>query len=189
MKKLLSLILCLMMLLPGLALAEETDVLPELYAVDFGYFTMGLTANDYYQIAAERENNTAYAIIYPSYDAADSSPSNINVVWSNEDFSMRVKIFGASLYTQSLLQSTANLYQSMGYTLTNPQIHEAEYDGNIYTTTFSYDLVAGEQSMTMYQKQNYYFYGEEGVYAFTITANTPEELAALDFYFDYIVIK
>ena len=78
MKKLLSIMLCLMLLLSGLALAES-DALPELYTIDFGYFTMGLTANDTYRVAAERQDNTAYAIIYPNYDAANPSPSNINV--------------------------------------------------------------------------------------------------------------
>lgn len=188
MKKLLSVMLCLTLLLPGLALAESA-ALPELYTIDFGYFTMGLTANDYYQIAAERQDNTAYAIIYPNYDASNPSPSNINVVWSSEDFSLRVKIFGASLYTQSMLQSTANLYQEMGYTLTNQQIHEATFDENLYSATFSYDVSSGDQSMTLFQKQNYYFLGDAGVYAITITAHSLEELASLDFYYDYIVIK
>ena len=188
MKKLLSIMLCLMLLLSGLALAESA-ALPELYTIDFGYFTMGLTANDTYRVAAERQDNTAYAIIYPNYDAANPSPSNINVVWSSDDFSLHVKLFGASLYTQSMLQSTANLYQQMGFTLTNQQIHEATFDEGIYSATFSYDVSSEDQSMTLFQKQNYYFLGDAGVYAFTITAHSLEELASLDFYYDHIVIK
>lgn len=188
MKKLLSIILCLALFLPVMAMAE-TAVEPELFTIDFGYFTMDLGANDLYQIAAERQDNTAYAIIYPNYDAANPSPCNINVVWGASDFSLQVKLFGASLYAQSMLQSTANLYQSMGYTLSNQQIHEAVMENGIFSTTFSYDLTAGAQTMTLYQKMNYYFQGENGVYAFTITAHSPEELAALDFYYDHIVIK
>lgn len=189
MKKLLSLVLCLMMLLPSLAMAEA-EVVPALYTIDFGYFEMGLSESDYYQIAAERQDNTAYAIIYPNYDASDPSPNNINVVWGADNFSLQVKLFGASLYAQSMLQSTANLYQSMGYTMTNSQIHNAALEGDVFTTTFSYDLVAANGlSVTLYQLQNYYFRGDEGSYAFTITAHSMEELESLAFYLDHITFK
>lgn len=188
MKKLLSLILCLMMLLPAMAMAEA-EVVPELYTIDFGYFTMDLGAADYYQIAAERQDNTAYAIVYPNYDQTNPNPSNINVVWSSDNFSLQVKLFGASLYAQSMLQSTSNLYQSMGYTMSNSQIHSATLEGDVFSTMFSYDLSAGTQTLSMYQLQNYYFCGDEGVYAFTITATSMEELESLTPYFDGINIK
>ena len=114
MKKLLSLILCLLLCLPVLATAETVDAVPELYTVDFGTFTMNLGANDYYETAEEMVNGMVYAIIYPNYDPAAATFDNINIVWSQADATAEVQSTGPEAYAKLVLDVAKPQFEAMG---------------------------------------------------------------------------
>lgn len=192
MKKLLSLLLCLALLLPVMALAE-TATTAERQVVDFGDFTISLLEGDLYEVADEKTSNALYAIVYPAYDETAASHENFNIVWSAEDASPVIALYGAETYAQLLMQSYQAQYEAMGIKMTDGQVLSARFEdntgvfltfANLDYTGMGYDLLS-----PVYQMQVYTCDSEEGTYIFTFTATDLEALEALSSYLDYIEFK
>lgn len=192
MKKIVSLLLALVMLLPVLALAE-TIAEPAVYTFDFGAFTIDLAETDYYQVADEMVSNQLYLQVYPAYDDAAVTHPNFNIVWSAEDPSTALSLYGAELYAKLIQQSAQQQYKEMGIVMTDLQVLSATFEddvaamltcANLDYTGMGVDLVS-----PTYQLQMYLCMGEEGCYIVTFTADTLEGVQAMIPYLETIEMK
>lgn len=193
MKKLLSLILCLMLCLPALALAEDITEAPELYTVDFGAFTVDFAPNDYYEVADEMVSNQLYAIIYPNYDPNGVTYDNINVVWSKENAVNEVLAYGAETYANLVMQSAQAQFDAMGIKMLNGQVLSAIVEDGSYASVSYMELDytgAGVDLVTpQYQMQTFYVTEAGETFMFTLTAITMDNLQELINYLDRINFK
>ena len=192
MKKLFSLLLCLVLFLPVMAMAEN-QIEADVFTIDFGDFTMVLHDGDYYELAPTKTNNAVYAMVYPAYDATAATHDNFNVVWSAQDASPVIAMYGAETYAKLLLQTFEAQYKSMGIKMTDGQVIAARYEDGVgaFITSCNMDYTgAGYALVTpMYQLQAYFCFAEQGSYIFTFTAVSLDELDALSSYLDTVVFK
>lgn len=187
MKKLISLVLCLMLALPAFALAESTTV-------DFGTFAMDLGPNDRYEVADTMTDSQLYAIIYPEYNPQATFTNTINVVWSARDLAAEIKsVGGMTQYAQVVLKSAKQQYNASGISMANPAVLNAEMDDNVAaslaTYTLDYTGAGVDLVLDLYQMQVIYFNGTAGSYIFTLTAPTKGEVQALSAYLDALTFK
>lgn len=192
MRKLLSLLLCLTLFLPVMAMAEA-EVTPELYTIDLGDFTIGLYEGDYYEAAPEKTNNAVYAMIYPAYDEAATFHENINIVWSKDDAAAGINLFGPEAYAKLVLQASQAQYEGMGIKMTDAQVLSATFEDGVgaFITSANLDYTgAGVDLISpMYQLQAYFCKGEAGTYIFTLSTSTLEDLEAMSSYLDNVEFK
>lgn len=187
MKKLISLVLCLMLALPAFALAESTTV-------DFGTFAMELGPNDRYEVADAMTESQLYAIIYPNYDPNATFTNSINVVWSARDLAAEIKsVGGMEQYAQYVMQSAEQQYKASGITMSNGAVLSAQMDSAtaVSLTTYTLDYTGAGVDMVadLYQLQVLFFNGAADNYIFTLTAHTQEEVMALSAYLDTLTFK
>lgn len=192
MKKLLSLLFCLAIFLPVMAYAEPaTD--EELYTIDCGDFTIGLYADDFYEIAPEKTNNAVYAVFYPAYDETSVTHDNFNVVWNEDDASSAIALYGAESYAALVLQASKAQFKTLGIEMTDEQVLSAVVEDNVcvFVTCANMDYAgAGYDLVTpLYQLQAYFCDAEYGTYIFTFSAVSIETLENLSVYLDYITFK
>ncbi len=192
MKKLFSLLLCLALFLPVMAMAEA-EVTPELYTIDLGDFTIGLYEGDYYEVAPEKTNNAVYAMIYPAYDASAASHDNFNVVWCKDDAAAGISLYGAEAYANLVLQASQSQYEAMGIKMSDAQVLSAVLEDGVgaFITTCNLDYTGAGVNLIspMYQLQTYFCKGETGTYIFTFSASTLEDLEAMSSYLDSVEFK
>lgn len=198
MKKLLSLILCLMLCLPAMAMAEAeaaaTETSVQLYPIDFGTFTMSIGENDQYQVAAELASNTVYAIIYVNYDPTAVIADTLNVVWTTDDVPGEIEYAGSiTKYGELGLQEASTLYTSMGIKMSNESVIAAEFDGTsgyiLTSCTMDYTGAGYDLVTPLYQMQMIYCGVQGGTYIFTLTADTYSDLVAMTDYLDTLSFK
>lgn len=186
MKKLLSLVLCLMLALSACAMAETATT------VDFGPFTMDLGPNDQYEVASGMADSQLYAIIYPGYDPNATFTNTINVVWTASDLAAEIKLIGGvEMYAQYILQSAESQYAASGIAMSNATVMATQMDDKTAAiiTTYKLDYTAAGVDLVadLYQMQALYFNAADDNYTFTLTAATLEELQALSKYLDTLV--
>ena len=200
MKKLLSLVLCLALCLPVLALAEDTGMLDSLtqsakttHTVDFGTFTMELGENDLYEVADEMTSNAVYTIIYPDYDPNATTTDNINVVWSAASIDAELTTYGAETYAQMVLLAANEQFAALNITMSNAQVLAALYENGEYVSISYCELDytgAGVELVTPQYQMQYYNTSEDGgTYIFTISTTSYERLEELSAYIDNVVFK
>lgn len=195
MKKLLSLILCLMLCLPALAMAETAaEPALELFTVDFGTFTMGLGENDQYQVAESLASNTLYAIVYINPDPTALTQDSINVVWTTDDVAMEITLVGGiEKYGELVLQNASTQYTSMGIKMTNASVVISEFDGTtgyiITSCTMDYTGAGVDLVCPLYQMQAFFCDVQGGHYIFTLTSSSYETLASMTAYLDTVAFK
>lgn len=187
MKKLISLILCLMLAL-SCALAETATT------VDFGAFTMDLGPNDQYEIADAMADSQLYAIVYVDYDPNAMFTDSINAIWTATDLAAEVKMVGGmDKYAKLVMENAKQQYKDMGIVLTNPTVLAANMNEQTAASITTYQLDytgAGVDMVTdLYQMQALYFNGAGDHYIFTLTASTLEKLQAMSAYLDTLVFK
>ena len=191
MKKILSVILSLVLLLPVLA-GAEAPVLP--YTIDFGPFTMNLAANDYYEIADSLVSNQVYTIIYVDYDENSMMTPTINAVWSSDDLAREINLIGGmEKYAEIILKNTHSTYASMGIQMTNPTVIMTEWDDNIgcivTSCTMDYTGSGVDMVTAMYQMQALFCNLDGGSYIFTLTSNSMEQIVTMAAYLDTLQFK
>ena len=191
MKKLLSIILCLMLLLPVLA-AAEVAVLP--YTIDFGPFTMNLGANDYYEVADSMVSNQLYAIIYVDYDENALVTPTINAVWSSDNLAQEINLIGGMEKYADLVQENAkSMYASMGITMSNVSVLMTEWEDNIgyslTSCTMDYTGAGVDMVTQLYQMQALFCNLEGGSFIFTLTSNDMNQLITMASYLDTLQFK
>lgn len=190
MKKLLSLVLCLALLLPTMAMAE---IVKTTYTVDFGDFTIELDSNDYYETAA-KANNSVLAIVYPGYDPNSTTSDNFNIVWSATDATAEINLYGGiEKYASLVLASAESQYTAMGIKMTDAQVINAAFADGIGLTltycTLDYTGAGVDLVSPLYQLQVYYCMGDAGTYIFSFTAVSLEALETMSSYLDTVVFK
>lgn len=188
MKKLLSLILCLMLALSACAMAETAAT------VDFGTFTMDLGPNDQYEVADAMNPNQVYAIIYPNYDPNAAFTNSINVLWTTSDLAAEVKQCGGmDKYAQLVIQSAKSQYTAQGISTLNASVMASDMDDktavSITTYTLDYSAAGVDMVTDLYQMQALFFNAANDNYLFTLTAHTLEELQAMSAYLDTLTFK
>lgn len=189
MKKLLSLVLCLMLALSACAMAETACT-----TVDFGAFTMDLGVNDQYEVAPTMTDGQLYAMIYLDYDPNAMFHNSINAVWTATDLVAEIKaIGGMDKYAELVMESAKPQYNAMGITMTSATVLGTNMDNetaaSIATYTLDYTGAGVELVTDLYQMQALFFNGAGDNYIFTLTAHTLEELQAMSAYLDTIVFK
>lgn len=198
MKKLLSLLLCLTLCLPVLALAEGADMLDSLspkryHTVDFGTFTMELGENDLYEVADEMTSNAVYAIIYPDYNPNAATTDSINVVWSAGSFEQDLAAYGAETYAQMCLLAAKEQCAAMSITMRNAQVLASLYEDGEYVAITSCEVDytgAGVDLVTpQYQMQYYTSAADGSTYIITVTTTSYERLVELSSYLETMVLK
>ena len=189
MKKLLSLILCLMLCLPAAAMAETA-----LWTTDFGTFTMGIAENDQYQVAAGLTNNALYAMIYIDYDPYATTHDSITVAWTTDNIASEINLVGGiEEYGKLVLQNASAQYTSMGIKMTNESVVDASYDGStgwILTSCIMDYTAAGIDLVTpLYQMQMFFCDVQGGHYIFTLTGTTYEAVSDMTAYIGTLQFK
>lgn len=190
MRKLITLLVCLVLCMPALALADATAV-PATYPVDFGDFTMTLKETDMYQQGV-KQNNEVLAMIYPDYDETAIFSANLGIVWNMADASAELAQTPPEDFAQAVLAQAQTQFQSLGLLPTNFQVFEADYTEGVLSIGYCFDIdyspLGVDLSATIYQRQSYLCLGGAGTYIFNMTAGSMEDLALMDFYLDSIVI-
>lgn len=190
MKKLASLLLTLAMLLPMMAMAETADE-PAVYTFDFGAFTIDLAETDYYQVAEEMTDNAVYLQVYPGYDPSNTTHPNFNVVWSSEDPTATINLYGAENYAKLGQQAAQQQYEQMGITVSDAQVLSAVFEdgvGAFFTvSTLDYTGMGLDLVTPVYQLQVFMCMGDAGTYLFTFSADTLEKVEEISAYLDTVV--
>ena len=190
MKKFVSLLIALTILLPVLAMAE-TAAAPALYTFDFGVFTIDLAENDYYQVAEELADSTLYLQVYPNYSDSNVVHPNFNVVWCAQDPSMIISLYGAENYAKLSQQAAMQQYEQMGIAATDAQVLSASFEdgiGSFWTvSTLDYTGAGTPLTATIYQLQIFLCFDGDGCYIFTFSADTPEKVEEISAYLDTVV--
>lgn len=190
MRKLITLLMCLALFLPAIALAEATAV-PATYPVDFGDFTMTLKETDMYQQGV-KQNNEVMAMIYPDYDEMAVFSANLGIVWHRADASAELAQTLPEDFAQAMLAQAQTSFATQGLFPTNFQVFEADYTEGVLSIGYCFDIdyspLGVDLSTTIYQRQIYLCLGGAGTYIFNMTAVSMEDLALMDFYLDSIVV-
>lgn len=190
MKKIAALLLALAMLLSALAMAE-TVAAPAVHTFDFGTFTIDLAENDYYQVAEEMTDNTVYLQVYPAYNDADTMHPNFNVVWTTQDPSLAIKLYGAENYAKLGQQQAKAQYDQMGIVVTDAQVLNATFEDGIgaflTASTLDYTGMGINLVSTIYQLQVFMCMDDAGTYIFTFSADTMEKVEEISAYLDTVV--
>lgn len=179
MKKILSLLLALAMLLPACALADTV--------INLGAFQVSIPDSAYVE-TYEKVSGSVIASIIPDPDSPSGVYANINVTWglaSKEDIT-----FTADEYAQAVLREAVNGLNASGVAISNPQVFTAEMskeEGLIYLyygfdadyTGLGVDLVT-----SLYMAQQCLLIDGDGMYTITFTADSEEGVLDLLEYFD-----
>ena len=191
MKKLLALLLCAILCLPVLALAEPAV---DTYTVDFDDFTLTLTEYDVIQRAPTKVSDELLAMIYVNYDENNATHDNLNIVWCDYDNTSSIATFpSAEAYGEELLKANVAAMESVGFTVSNEKLLHARAEGPIaaftYVTEVDYSALGLDLVLTQYQMQVFYTLDDNNSYVFTFSSATLEGLEALAAYMDAIDFK
>lgn len=190
MKKLASLLLALAMLLPMLAVAE-TAAEPTVHTFDFGVFMIDLAETDVYQVAEELTDNGVYLQVYPDYDPNNIMHPNFNFVWTSQDPSAIIKLYGAENYAKLAQEQAKAQYQQMGIAVTDAQVLSATFEDNVgaffTVSTLDYTGLGVDLVSPVYQLQVFMCLSDAGCYIFTFTADTLEKVEEISAYLDTVV--
>lgn len=192
MKKLFAILLCLVLFLPPLALAETTGetVSSAVYTVAFDGFTIDLGENDYYEAAETKGSNEVYVIVYPNYDPEAGATDNFNIVWYNGDASAELAAYEPTEYAALILETAKPQYEALGVKVNKAEVLEASYEDGVYVSmTYSeldYSGMGYDMVLPNYQMQFYICLTETDTYIITLTATTLEALETMLPYLDTI---
>jgi len=190
MKKIASLLLALAMLLPVLAMAE-TAVAPAMHTFDFGVFMIDLAETDVYQVAEEMTDNAVYLQVYPDYDPSKTMHPNFNFVWTAQDPTMAIKLYGAENYAKLGQEAAKQQYEQMGIAVNDAQVLSATFEDDIgaffTVSTLDYTGMGIELVTPVYQLQVFMCMGDAGTYIFTFSADTLEKVEEISAYLDTVV--
>ena len=188
MKKLISLVLCLMLALPAFALAETTTT------VDFGPFTMAVKPNDYYEVADTMTSNTVYLMLYSDYFMTGTTTNNLNVVYTEDNLALQLLLVGGmEKYAELTLQQADAQYKTMGIKMSNPQVLYAAKEGNeggfIISSTLDYTGAGIDLVLTLYQMTAMFIDTPSGDFLITLTADSMDKLSEMTNYLDSVEFK
>lgn len=182
MKKLIALLLSLMLLLPVVALGEET------YSVDFEDFTLTISSADEIQKGVKAEGQLLF-LLFPEYSDEDLFHNNINCSWMNMDVSL-LGLFGAEAYAEMVLEQVKGQMVQQGVATSNEKVLNASFDAETKITTLTtfmtvdYSALGMDKVADLYQAQ-YYIPADDGTgYLFTLSAASAEGLEAMGVYLD-----
>lgn len=173
MKKLLTVLLLLALLLPAAALADQT--------VDLGFAVMHLDDSAYVQPGDE--GSGVLALIIPDPSADTSFYDNINVVWTDARISdLNVS---AEEFAQEVIRVAIEGMAAQGAIATNEQLLGAELDADeemlvlYYTLDVDYTNMGIDLQTTLHFAQLAMSFEGDGMYTFTCTATSAEGVDAL----------
>lgn len=194
MKKLISLLLCLLLCLPAVALGETTEPMKELWTTDFGTFTMGIADGDQYQVAEGQTSNVLHAIIYVDYDPTALTQDNITVIWTTDNIPSEINMVGGmEAYGELVLKNAEPQYTSMGIKMLDAKVVDATFNGNtgwILTSCMMDYTGAGIDLVTpLYQMQMFFCDVQGGHYLFTLTSTSYEGISDLTTYIGTVQFK
>lgn len=190
MKKLLSLLLCLMMLVPVAASAQTAA---ETQTLDLGDFTVELGMNDAYQLG-EKAHNQVMAIIYVDYDPNADALDNFNVVWSQDSITDTLALYdNVEEYATLTMEQSAAAIEELKIDVLDYQLLDAVYKDNIcvIVTYMNADYTGAgfPVQLEQYQMQVYVPQPDNSTYIFTFTATDLERLYAISTYLDGVSFK
>lgn len=185
MKKVLSILLALALLLPAAALADTLEL---------GPFTLETPANVEVETAEKADGSVIAMLSFKDKDGTYTG-NNMNVVWSEAQMGLSSMSVLSTLpqsmlnstvkkYAENMLAATIDMMDTMGVTVNRYELLDAGMDLDRgmffmgYSVDAHYDLFGGfDMSNVVYQ---YSIDVEgDGAYLFTLTANTLEELDEL----------
>ena len=190
MKKLVSLLLCIALMLPALALAEGAV---EWVTLDYEDFSIQAKSTDILQQGEKGEGSVLF-ILFPDYVDETVFHNNINCAWISDDLTGLGGV-SAQVYAQMVLDAAKKQFSAQNITCHNEQLISAELseDGTELSLLFSYDLdysAAGYDVHTpLYQLQLYAMLGDRGTYMFTFSAIDMETLENMMVYAQTIEMK
>lgn len=189
MKKLLSVLLSLMLLMPAAALAQTAE---ETVTVDFDDFTLELGANDVYE-TGEKVSNKVLVQVYADYDPNAGMADNFNIVWSDGDITVALDEVGIEAYARAMMEGTAGELESMGLALPEYRLIDVVYENGVASVCtymiVDYSGIGYPIQTAMYQLQVYLPQPDASTYVITFTSATEEGLNRLTGYLDAIVFK
>lgn len=183
MKKLMSLLLCLAMMLSVTALASAENLIP----VTFDDFTLYLQEGDLYETYEKVEGQMLFQV-FPAYSETNAFHNNLNGVWVSQNLaSVADQLDPTDLANQVLAQMDQGL-AAQGIAYNNGRVLSAEMDAENGVIAV---VIAGEADYTgagvnlkmeLCQLQVYCMLGEQGTYIFTITADSIDSIEQLSNY-------
>lgn len=170
MKKVLSFVLVLMLLLPVLAVAEQ---------VDLGDFRMELPEGSMYETQA-KTSGAIILLAYPYYAAGDMR-SNVNFEWT--DAQIDVTAYDPAETARETVEMMKSMFLDFGIQVINDALLGAttikigEWDALYFA--YSYTMVMGSEQQTVVASQvNVCLPG--GFYTVSFTAGNVETLAQME---------
>ena len=182
MKKLLSVLLVLALLLPAAAMAEQE--------VDLGFGVLRLDDNAYVTLG-DRESGILVQVIPDPY-AEVLFYDNFNVMWSDaqiSDIDMEPEAFAK--YVMSVAKAGM---EAQGVTASNETVLSAEIDKENdmltleYTMDVDYSGLGIDMQLTLYFGQLAFSFEGDGMYAITFTASSEDGILALLDYVDTALV-
>lgn len=181
MKKALSLLLVIALLLPVAALAEQT--------VDLGFGTLTVDDGDLVMLG-EKAENVLLVAIYPAYRETDAFHDSINVTWTAGtltgldgdpgEFGMNAAAAGVQgVQAENIAVSNAMLLDAA----LDPEEGSAVV---IYCLDADYTARGQDLQLTLYYCQLFLTSEDEGTYVVTATAGSVEGMDLLMAYIDRI---
>lgn len=186
MKKLFSLMLCLI-LLSACALAEEAP-----YTLDMGDFTMSLNPGDSVELL-EKIENMPLLYVYPADTGDENYYDNINIVWNTQDVSAMteadIEYLAEFVLTQSEQQYAAMGIDAANFQLLGTELEEGVKGSILYSFELDYSSLGADLVSTIYQYQVFVMDGAQGSYILTASSDSFDALSHMSLYLDSFQIK
>ena len=179
MKKLMAVLLAMMLMLAGSALAQE------LALYDFDDFTIEME-DDIVGELYEKVDGQEWFIVFPEYNEQDDFNANVNCVWGSEYFDLN------SIDAQELADMLAKEYKSMasgfGIACNEMQVLDTNYvtvDGVIGMTYLLFveydDSNMGYNMVTdLYHRTYQFSFENRGTYTFSLSAEQLDMIEKMD---------
>lgn len=189
MKKILSLVLCLMMLLPIVALGES-----EYVTMDIGDYTMDVLPTDICLTGAKTDGGQMFQM-FVNYDEAANFHPNMVGAWMSQDMG---PIFDLGAITPAdfagmMLEQAVGQLKTQGIVVNGSELLDASYADGVMVLTFSMDVdytgAGVDLVMTLVQRQIYVMRGEAGTYLFNLGSDSVEAVDDMMVYYNSIQFK
>lgn len=179
MKKLVTLLVCLALMIPCAAYAATMHgLVSEDCTMEIGSLRMDVKAGDYVVVYASKEDDPCM-VIYPEYDGALGFRNCITVRWVDEPLTEGTLGMRLQDYADKRLNEIAGGYPYPAWDVSNAQVRLCEGASRTnpllkVNLEFLMDITVSRSElglMHVMQKESYYVPGNDGTYVVSLIAN------------------
>lgn len=188
MKKLVSLLLTIALLLTAVSAFAETAADTKVQTLNFGDFSMDIDPEMKGDLG-EKADNQVYLILYPLYNETGDQSTNFNAVWTEAGQELTEDLTDTT--AQTIVAGVSEQLTAVGYTVTGSELLASQFTelGGLpcIALVYSVDLDVSGTACTLYYEQGIVSDAELGTWTFTGTTQSTDLLMeAIDPLFDAI---